>query len=734
MDSWNRAIMDKYCKEYDVGIVAFMPTQEDSLHGAELTGSGLRIHTNLALQDAELNPDSPVLRIARAGETLRGPVPGDVHTVFVHNHSSYRPVVTASPRHPEMFGGRYRRLTLVVQDCGYHDGIRRVLFGTGPDFWLSRVLLLDSMSYLSHGQLAHPLDRLIMVDVDDIFVGRSGIRMKPDDVQAMLDSQSRLRQLVPGFTFNLGFCGKMLHTGSEEENAGDDALLAAADQFWWFPHIWSHKQPHTFGNFSEIVHQMTLNKQFAEEHHLQVQHQYAVAPHHSGVYPVNNRLYDAWREVWDIRQTSTEEYPHLYPAVQRRGFVYKGVRVLPRQTCGLFTHTIFIDKYPGGRQALDDKIQGGEIFQTMLNNPMSIFMTHLSNYGNDRLGLYTFESAARFVSCWTHLRLRTEPPDRLADQYFQRFPEQRDPVWGNPCRDRRHLSLWRMAEDAAVCQRFPRLLVLGPQKTGSTALFTFLGLHPTLLASRPSPDTFEEVQFFNGNNYLNGIDWYLNFFPVPNNDSVYLFEKSATYFDSDVVPKRVHFLLPDVKLVAILISPAARAYSWYQHQRAHQLSAALRYSFYEVVSATNQSERSLRQLRNRCLEPGKYASHLEIWLRHFPPSQLLLMEGDQLKDDPVQVMQKVQEFLQVVPIVDYSRLIEYDEEKGFYCQVLAGSGHTKCLGSGKGRHYEPMEEQASQFLKRFYFSHNIKLNKLLKRTGKAVPPWLVQELSNVPGG
>ncbi|XP_037093308.1 bifunctional heparan sulfate N-deacetylase/N-sulfotransferase-like, partial [Pollicipes pollicipes] len=79
MDSWNRAIMDKYCKEYDVGIVAFMPTQEDSLHGAELTGSGLRIHTNLALQDAELNPDSPVLRIARAGETLRGPVPGRWH-------------------------------------------------------------------------------------------------------------------------------------------------------------------------------------------------------------------------------------------------------------------------------------------------------------------------------------------------------------------------------------------------------------------------------------------------------------------------------------------------------------------------------------------------------------------------------------------------------------------------------------------------------------------------------
>lgn len=38
----------------------------------------------------------------------------------------------------------------------------------------------------------------------------------------------------------------------------------------------------------------------------------------------------------------------------------------------------------------------------------------------------------------------------------------------------------------------------------------------------------------------------------PSNDSVdnkIVFEKSATYFDSDIVPKRVQALLPNVKLV-----------------------------------------------------------------------------------------------------------------------------------------------------------------------------------------
>lgn len=46
--------------------------------------------------------------------------------------------------------------------------------------------------------------------------------------------------------------------------------------------------------------------------------------------------------------------------------------VLPRQTCGLFTHTIFIERYPGGRDKLDESIKGGELFQTIVYNPVSI--------------------------------------------------------------------------------------------------------------------------------------------------------------------------------------------------------------------------------------------------------------------------------------------------------------------------------------------------------------------------
>lgn len=43
-----------------------------------------------------------------------------------------------------------------------------------------------------------------------------------------------------------------------------------------------------------------------------------------------------------------------------------------------------------------------------------------------------------------------------------------------------------------------------------------------------------------------------------------MFEKSANYFDTEVVPKRGAALLPRAKIIAVLINPADRAYSWYQ--------------------------------------------------------------------------------------------------------------------------------------------------------------------------
>lgn len=50
MDKWNRELLDKYCREYSVGIVGFTPPGEESLVGAQLRGFPLFVHTNLRLK------------------------------------------------------------------------------------------------------------------------------------------------------------------------------------------------------------------------------------------------------------------------------------------------------------------------------------------------------------------------------------------------------------------------------------------------------------------------------------------------------------------------------------------------------------------------------------------------------------------------------------------------------------------------------------------------------------
>uniref|UniRef100_A0A2K5TY23 [heparan sulfate]-glucosamine N-sulfotransferase n=1 Tax=Macaca fascicularis TaxID=9541 RepID=A0A2K5TY23_MACFA len=668
MDSWNRELLEKYCVEYSVSIIGFHKANENSLPSTQLKGFPLNLFNNLALKDCFVNPQSPLLHITKAPKVEKGPLPGEDWTIFQYNHSTYQPVLLTELQTEKSLSSLSSKklFATVIQDLGLHDGIQRVLFGNNLNFWLHKLIFIDAISFLSGKRLTLSLDRYILVDIDDIFVGKEGTRMNVKDVKALLETQNLLRTQVANFTFNLGFSGKFYHTGTEEEDEGDDLLLRSVDEFWWFPHMWSHMQPHLFHNESSLVEQMILNKEFA--------------------------------------------------------------LVLPRQTCGLFTHTIFYKEYPGGPQELDKSIRGGELFLTILLNPISIFMTHLSNYGNDRLGLYTFVNLANFVQSWTNLKLQTLPPVQLAHKYFELFPEQKDPLWQNPCDDKRHKDIWSREK---TCDHLPKFLVIGPQKTGTTALYLFLLMHPSIISNLPSPKTFEEVQFFNGNNYHKGLDWYMDFFPTPSNTtSDFLFEKSANYFHSEEAPKRAASLVPKAKIIAILIDPSDRAYSWYQHQRSHEDPAALRFNFYEVISAGHWAPSDLKTLQRRCLVPGWYAVHIERWLTYFATSQLLIIDGQQLRSDPATVMDEVQKFLGVTPHYNYSEALTFDPQKGFWCQLLEG-GKTKCLGKSKGRKYPPMDPESRTFLSNYYRDHNVELSKLLHRLGQPLPSWLRQELQKV---
>lgn len=76
-----------------------------------------------------------------------------------------------------------------------------------------------------------------------------------------------------------------------------------------------------------FFHNLPFKFPIFQKHGIPLDSGYSVAPHHSGVYPVHEPLYEAWKRVWNVRVTSTEEYPHLRPARLRRGFIHRNIMV-----------------------------------------------------------------------------------------------------------------------------------------------------------------------------------------------------------------------------------------------------------------------------------------------------------------------------------------------------------------------------------------------------------------------
>lgn len=346
-------------------------------------------------------------------------------------------------------------------------------------------------------------------------------------------------------------------------------------------------------------------------------------------------------------------------------------------------------------------------------------MTHMSNYGKDRLALYTFSAVFDWLKCWTNLKFIQAPPVDMANYYFNLFPEEVDPIWFDPCKDQRHFKIWSSKKD---CGQLPDVLILGPQKTGTTALLTFLDQHKSVRLSLKSPKHFEETQFLSGKDYFNGLDFYRSYWPPQNNSEVLQIDKSSTYFHSELAPRRAYALIPSAKLIVLALEPGERAYSWYQHQRAHNDRIAETYTFDEVLQANENSIKLLRELKRHCLNPGHYAQYIEKWLLFYPSSQLLIADGNELKRNPVKTLQTVQEFLDLDPPLTYDKLLVFDSVKQFYC--IKEKNRKRCLGKSKGRKYENMTPTARSFLNSYFKKHNANFIKLLKKIEKDLPSWL----------
>lgn len=207
----------------------------------------------------------------------------------------------------------------------------------------------------------------------------------------------------------------------------------------------------------------------------------------------------------------------------------------------------------------------------------------------------------------------------------------------------------------APLRGLPSVLIIGAQKSGTTSLFNYLVQHPDVL-----PPFSKEVHYFDFH-YSRGVKWYRGCFPYAHQlrrGSLTL-DASPYYLVHPLVPQRVAQLLPDVKLVALLRNPIDRALSHYQHEvRGGRESL----SFADAIE--KESERlageeerlrndpdyySFNHHRYSYTRRGLYLEQLRRWARHFPRSQLLVLQSEWLFRDPVAATAAVHDFLGLRP-------------------------------------------------------------------------------------
>ena len=185
---------------------------------------------------------------------------------------------------------------------------------------------------------------------------------------------------------------------------------------------------------------------------------------------------------------------------------------------------------------------------------------------------------------------------------------------------------------AAPTRALPNFLVIGAQRSGTTLLHRLLEAHPQVYV----PTRRKEIHFFD-RHHQRGARWYGAFFPAIDaaKGLVAIGEATPDYLATPEVAGRIHRLLPDCRLIAVLRSPIARAYSWYQYSRR-----------------SHGEERDLELFLSQdptALDWGLYARHLERYLGLFPRSQLLILIYEELLAEPERELLRLRSFLGLDP-------------------------------------------------------------------------------------
>ena len=243
------------------------------------------------------------------------------------------------------------------------------------------------------------------------------------------------------------------------------------------------------------------------------------------------------------------------------------------------------------------------------------------------------------------------------------------PTLPDPVRAVLRNAVWTYGRLTSAARPLPDFLILGAQKGGTTALYSYLRRHPSITG--PS---WKEVSYFD-RHYVRGEAWYRGNFPNKARTRGKLVgEASPSYLFHPLAPERVRADILNAKLVALLRNPVDRALSHYNHEVALgreplSFEAALAA---EEARLAGEVERLVAEPRYFSREwwshtyqaRGRYAEQLDRWLAVFPREQLLILPSEDLAAEPERTHARVLDFLGAAPhrLDAYPRVYERQYE------------------------------------------------------------------------
>jgi len=214
----------------------------------------------------------------------------------------------------------------------------------------------------------------------------------------------------------------------------------------------------------------------------------------------------------------------------------------------------------------------------------------------------------------------------------------------------REFLAWCLRQASVAARDFemhrPDFLIISPPKTASTWLADNLRCHPEVFVPAG-----KELKYFSYYSQWLDLNWYLNQFRAAG-DRV-KGEASPSYAILPVeTMRRIHCLMPDLKLIFLMREPIARSWSHAKHNfRFHEANFVADASDFEAVSESQWRENFVHEWP---LSNGDYLEQLRRWMSVFPREHFYVDFYESVAHDPHKLLRNVFAFLGVTPDVDLS--------------------------------------------------------------------------------